>query len=213
MGPDTEKKSLDLFNLVLVLSLLACLGFGVLYALERYHLKEMKDAFREAEVVIPKIRALAESVAKLKAKERAGGKVTDAHDYIEKYIEVGGSLSKDDFNFRDGERPPDRRGFQDHTVTVTFQQGRKNRKYLSRKNIFNILFNIESQSNQFRIGRLKMMAKEVAAGFGKRGKKDPRELSDLWLVREIVVVRRTPAKVIKKGAKGRGFTRRKVRNR
>ena len=98
-------------------------------------------------------------------------------------------------------------------MTVTFQQGRKNRKYLSRKNIFNILFNIESQSNQFRIGRLKMMAKEVAAGFGKRGKKDPRELSDLWLVREIVVVRRTPAKVIKKGAKGRGFTRRKVRNR
>ncbi len=210
MGPDTEKKSLDLFNLVLILSLLACVGFGILYAVERHHLEKMKNAFLEAEREIPKIRALAESIAKLNAKERAGGKVTDAHDYIEKYIEVGGSLSKDDFNFRDGERPPDKRGFQDHTVTVTFQQGRKNRKYLSRKNVFNILFNIESQSNQFRIGRLNMVAKEVAAGVGRRGRQDPRELSDLWLVREIVVVRRTPVKVIKRGAKGRGFTRRNV---
>ncbi len=208
MGPDTEKKSFDLFNLVLVLSLLACLGFGVLYLLERSRLSRMKAAFSDAEKVVPEIRAVAESIAKLNAKERAGGKITDAHDYIEKYIEVGGRLNKDDFNFRDGERPPDKRGFQDHTVTVTFRQGRKNRKYLSRQNVFNILFNIESQSNQFKIGRLNMVAKEVAEGVGRRGRKDPRELSDLWLVREIVVVRRTPAKVIK--AKRRRGARRNL---
>lgn len=207
MGPDTEKKGFDLFNLVLIISLLACLGFGVLFFVEKGRLEELKTAFRQAEVLIPKIRASAEAIAKLHEKERAGGRITDAHDYIEKYIEMGGVLNKDDFTFRDGERPPDKRGFMDHTVTVTFGRGRKNRKFLSRRNIFNILFNIESQSAQFKIARLNMVAKEVALGVG-RGRKDPKELSDQWLVREMVVVRRIPYATKKRGAKGRGTSRR-----
>ncbi len=202
MGPDTEKKSFDLFNLVLAVSILACLGFGVLYYLEWKKLGEVKTTFSQAEVLIPKIRAVAESIAKLREKERAGQRVTDAHDYIEKYIEMGGVLGKDDFSFRDGERPVDKRGFQDHTVTVTFGQGRKNVKFLSRKNVFSILYNIESQSRQFKIGRLNMVAKEVATGYGRK-RRDPKELSDLWLVREMVVVRRTPAKTVKRGKRSR----------
>ena len=210
MAPDAEKKGFDLFNLVLALSLLACVAFGVLLFLERKNLDELKTAFRNAEKVIPQIRAIAEDIAKLHEKERLGGKMTDAHDYIEKWIEKGGVLGKDDFTFRDGERPPNKvKGYRDLTVTVTFGRGRKNAKYLSRRNIFNILFNIESQSRQFKISRLSMIAKELAVRRG-RGQEDPKELSDLWLVREITVVRRIPYEVIKRGAKGRRSSRRRL---
>ena len=183
---------LDLFKVVLVVCGLACLVFGVLLFLEYRGLQEVKTAYRRGETLIPEIRAASQAIRLLHVKEKASEQVPKAHDYIEKQIMRGSNLNQNDFSFKENEKKVDKRGFQDTTFSVTFGTS-KDPKHVPRQNVFNILFYLESQSTQYKVSHLRMTAVEVKRR--GRGRVDPQELADDWLIEKLVVVKRGPAKV------------------
>ena len=192
-----EKGGLDIFKVILVACALACVAFGTLLFLEYRRLDRAKGAYEHAQNLVPEIRSLSEAIRQLHQKESTTDAMPNMHDYIEKFITRGSGMGRDDFQVKDAEGAVDKRGFQDRTVQVTFGSGgraEKAQKALSRQNIFSMLFNLESQSPQYKISRLSIAAEELAGARG-RNQEDPRELSDNWVLRDLVVVRRGPAKV------------------
>ena len=201
-------KDLDLYKIIIYLSILAIPVAGYWAYHETQQLKVAKAAVKRATKgsrsdpsLLEKIGLLQKEIETIKsaARDNSSG---DASIYFEKEISGATGLGQTDFSVRQDIKPGSgTRSWTDITADIKFERAGKPLP-LSREQIYALLFNCEAKSEGvWKLRSFEMINEEAARSRGKSP--PPKTVSDIWELKKMIFARREPAKNPKKKPKKR----------
>lgn len=192
-------RDMDWLKGLILFCVVASIGLGVWNYLLTKQVAETKRAWTRTQKDYSAIVAKTKQIQTLyEALDQQGGEDVDPLTYFQKQLTEqakipGAAYSFGDINPREtmiaGKGRKSTRVLQ-RVVPIRFQTG-KNRKYVTREQVFVAAYNAEKNSKRWTLQSLKMRAKELLEGHSAK-KGYPEELSDEWMVDKLEFVARQP---------------------
>ena len=196
--------NMDWLKSLILICILASLGLGAWNWYLAKQFKEANAAWKRSQKDYVEVVALTKQIQTLyEALDQQGGVNVDPLTYFQKQLEGYAKIPSDSYSFgevRTKERSLPGRGkkrrrttkIRESTFEVKFTHNRKrDRRYLTREQVFVALYNAEKNSKRWSLMTLKMKARAVVEGHNAK-KGYPEELQDEWVIDKLQFVSREP---------------------
>ena len=193
--------NMDWLKGLILFCVVASIGLGVWNWMLTKQVDETKKAWSRTKKDYVQIVALTKQIQTLyEALDQQGDLDVDELIYFQKQLTEMAKIRGETYKFGDinpkevtiagsGNRKRSTKVLQ-RVVPIRFQTG-KNRKYVSREQVFVACYNAEKNSKRWTLQTLRLKARELFEGNGPK-KGYPEELSDEWMIEKLEFVSREP---------------------